>query len=239
MKRIGTIKFAQDYESLLKTCGPLQFKESLITIILDYLTHYSLSETNYAMDNIKEYFHPEFIQIYDSLVNYYPQVIISVRNLYQVINNKSKSNNDSFERDFLLTDSDLIEIDKKYNDKLLLLFLNCIKEQINYKEFTESIISLNTDLTIFASIIAKTIIAFNRRYSSLWNSQIGGIKYYEYVKSYSCNRRFCKVNSGKHFHINKIMKMDNKEIGPVIFFGGGLGCTHFFEADPFYKRNKV
>ncbi|GBD91812.1 hypothetical protein BMS3Abin04_02544 [bacterium BMS3Abin04] len=53
MKRIGTIKFYKELDDILKHSTPYYFKELLITIILDYLTHYSLSEIDIAMENIK------------------------------------------------------------------------------------------------------------------------------------------------------------------------------------------
>jgi hypothetical protein len=38
---------------------------------------------------------------------------------------------------------------------------------------------------------------------------------------------------GKDFSIEQIIAMDNGQALPVLFFGGGLGCQHYLEPNPF------
>lgn len=85
MKRIGTIKFYKELDDILKHSTPYYFKELLITIILDYLTHYSLSEIDIAMENIKKYFYPELLHIYDPVKKNYPTIIHLINYFYQSI----------------------------------------------------------------------------------------------------------------------------------------------------------
>lgn len=87
-----------------------------------------------------------------------------------------------------------------------------------------------------SQLLAKTYSAAYGRIQHLQKAYLGDVKWFEYVGIIKDDTyKFCLKHLNKHHEINEILSMKNGIIEPVIIFGGGFGCNHFWEADPFYE----
>lgn len=235
MKKTGIRKFSNELDYIIRSHSINPFKTSFLSSILDYLTHYSPGEVELAMENVKKHFYPEFLQLYNNIKDGYNSVINVVNHFYASIGEGIEIN----ERN----SSEVIKVNKnlfeKFSDENEKQLLNLIVENLLNKsdinKFVESIVVHLEKLDVYARFISSTMLLFITRYSIYKKAELAEIKYFEYVHSHNCYRSFCKDKNSMHFHINNILRMNNKEINPVIFFGGGLGCHHIWEPDPFYK----
>jgi len=238
MKRIGTIKFYRELDYILNNSHPYIFKESLLITIFDYLTYYELYEIELAMENVKKYFYPEFLHLYNSILKYYPQIVQIFNHFHSSIDIDIKINRYRDEQYLSINESLFSAFEDHSTNKLYSLIVKNVNKKLRRKEFVNSIIIFNSDLDVFANIIYQTMMRFLGQYRHIQAAIKGDIEYFQYTKAYTKCRIFCNHKENKYFHISEIFKMNNKEIDPVLYFGGGLGCNHSFEGDGRYKPGK-
>ncbi|MBN2572853.1 MAG: hypothetical protein JXA68_12050 [Ignavibacteriales bacterium] len=94
-----------------------------------------------------------------------------------------------------------------------------------------------------------------KRYANTWvNTSIGaiqkaerlerqinnGVEYFEYSGP-NPKRDFCKFHIGRVYHYTEIEQMDNGQGLPVLYYGGGYNCRHWWKGsskEEFEKRDK-
>ena len=125
-------------------------------------------------------------------------------------------------------------LDNETLEKIEPVFVDAITNKINLKEFENKINTLGLILPKSPEIVATTFMIAFKRAKNLYDATIADIKKFEYVGTvYNDTRKFCTNKIGKNFSRSRIEKMSNGELEPPIIFGGGWGCPHIWEPNPF------
>lgn len=125
-------------------------------------------------------------------------------------------------------------LENKTIEKIEPVFVYAITNRIDLKEFENKINTLGLILPKSPEIVAATLMVAFKRAKNLYDATIADIKKFEYVGVvYKDTRKFCISKIGKNFSLSKIEKMSNAELNPPIIFGGGWGCPHIWEPNPF------
>jgi len=103
--------------------------------------------------------------------------------------------------------------------------------QFYYKNYKDSYEAIRGIQKKFQLSTTQANTYFNTCFMALRNQMTmdewipEGAEYFCYIGAGAC-RKFCKEHLGKAYHINEILKMDNGQKLPVIYFSGGYNCMH-------------
>lgn len=122
--------------------------------------------------------------------------------------------------------------------KMQPILLDSVENRIKKSGFITSILPFANQLPESPDIIFTTLVCAWDRMRKYYQASDAEIIHFTYDFSSYVHPEmpcyyFCRNKVGRTFTLKQIQKMDNGNLSPVLFFGGGWGCNHRWEPNPF------
>jgi len=186
---------------------------------------------------IDTFFKPEHAKFVKKIFSTFNDVLDLLNTLYQDLGVEVK-------RDF--TKIRAIEAINRtrlgdYEEKSVQAIARAIRQGIahgdNFRKITRRLIGIDEKVTMYADTIARTQVKGYARTAKAEKARLGEVFFYEYVGIIRrTTRPFCLALIGTAHHIDRIQKMRNGNLNPVLQYCGGWNCHHDWEPDPFATK---
>ncbi len=208
-----------------------RFKEKL----LDLLARKKIDsdDIEFIRKQVEQLFKPEFEGFSADVQQTYKDVMDVVNTLYDDIGPDVSPAFDKVRAVMQTNQLQLQHYQQSTIDGIARVVQQGIIEGISYKELATNISKVGGQASAYADTLAKTQVKRFGRISKYNKSLIADVQYYEYAGIlHETIRPFCYACLRKIFRIDKILRMKNGNLEPVIINCGGWNCIHDWEPDP-------
>jgi len=120
-------------------------------------------------------------------------------------------------------------LDGTINMRVVDALKKAIKEKLTAKEFTDLVQKAISGSRYQANTISNTALQGYSSANRIDMERAAGVKFWKYSGP-PAERSFCTTRFGKQYSYEEITAMDNNQNLPVLYYGGGWNCPHFWEA---------
>ncbi len=210
----------------------------------DYFSKNSAADLMEIKHIVHEILPPQFQHYADDLYKNYNKILDIVNEIYSGLGVDIQRDLPKIKQIEKVTQSYLGKFEPAAEKKLVTTIRTGLLDKLSVKELSAEISKAGDAVSAYSDIIAKTKIQGYGRVSKIEKARIAGVLFFDYVGLIrDTTRDFCLMmlqlsKEGKRWTIAELDALDNgpKQLKPVSENGGGWGCHHDTEPDPFYEE---